>query len=123
MGRSATRPAHAASRVWAIRATHNPVYLAGSVHLLPAQDAALPPAFDRAYRDSGKLVMELDLGQLDPLQPAGWMMEHGALPAGSTLHGVLGEPRYRRVSAAAGDLGPSMQVLHRQAPRGAGVVT
>src|SRR3977135_1616288 len=108
--------AHAASPVWAIRGTHNTVYLAGSVHLLPAQDAALPPAFDRAYRDSGKLVMELDLGQLDPLQAAGWMMEHGALPAGSTLHGVLGEPRYRRVSAAAPGLGPSMQVLDSQSP-------
>ena len=45
--------AHAASPVWAIRGTHNTVYLAGSVHLLPAQDAALPPAFDRAYTDSG----------------------------------------------------------------------
>jgi uncharacterized protein YbaP (TraB family) len=86
------------------------------VHLLPAQDAALPPAFDRAYTNSGKLVMELDLGQFDPLQAAGWMMEHGALPAGSTLRGVLGEPRYTRVSAAAADLGLSMQVLDSQSP-------
>jgi len=108
--------AHAASPVWAIRGAHNTVYLAGSVHLLPAQDAALPPAFDRAYADSDKLVMELDLGQLDPLQAAGWMMEHGALPAGSTLRGVLGEPRYTRVSAAAADLGLSMEILDGQSP-------
>jgi uncharacterized protein YbaP (TraB family) len=108
--------AHAASPVWAIRGAHNTVYLAGSVHLLPAGDAALPPAFDRAYADSGKLVMELDLGQLDPLEAAGWMMEHGALPAGSTLRGVLGEPRYARVSAAAADLGLSMQLLDSQSP-------
>ena len=33
--------AHAASPVWAIRGPHNTVYLAGSVHLLPAHDAAL----------------------------------------------------------------------------------
>ena len=108
--------AHAASPVWAIRGAHNTVYLAGSVHLLPAQDAALPPAFDRAYADSDKLVMELDLGQLDPLQAAGWMMEHGALPAGTTLRGVLGEPRYTRVSAAAADLGLSMEILDGQSP-------
>jgi uncharacterized protein YbaP (TraB family) len=86
------------------------------VHLLPAQDAALPPAFERAYADSGKLVMELDLGQLDPLQVAGWMSEHGALPAGTTLRGVLGEARYTRVSAAAADLGLPMQVLDGQSP-------
>ncbi len=108
--------AHAASPVWAIRGAHNTVYLAGSVHLLPAQDAALPPAFDRAYADSDKLVMELDLGQLDPLQAAGWMMEHGALPEGTTLRGVLGEARYMRVSAAAADLGLSMEILDGQSP-------
>ncbi len=108
--------AHAAGPVWAVRGAHNTVYLAGSVHLLPAQDAALPPAFDHAYADSGKLVMELDLGQLDPLQVAGWMSEHGALPAGTTLRGVLGESRYTRVSAAAADLGLSMQVLDGQSP-------
>src|SRR2546423_7617049 len=108
--------AHAAGPVWAVRGAHNPVYLAGSVHLLPAQDAVLPSAFDRAYADSGQLVMELDLGQLDPLQVAGWMTEHGALPAGSTLRGVLGEPRYTRVSAAAADLGLSMEVLDGQSP-------
>src|ERR1700694_5906495 len=110
--------AHAASPVWAIRGAHNTVYLAGSVHLLPAGDAELPPAFDRAYADAGKLVMELDLGQLDPLQAAGWMMEHGALPAGTTLRGVLGESRYTRVSAGGAGLGPSMQLPRRQAAPG-----
>ena len=57
--------AHAASPVWAIRGAHNTVYLAGSVHLLPAEDAVLPPGFDRAYGDSGRLVMELDLSKLE----------------------------------------------------------
>src|SRR5207302_5381388 len=39
--------AHAAGPVWAVRGAHNTVYLAGSVHLLPAQDAVLPSALDR----------------------------------------------------------------------------
>src|SRR6202007_3407965 len=81
--------AHAASPVWAIRGAHNTVYLAGSVHLLPAQDAVLPQAFDRAHADSAKLVMELDLGKLDELAAAGWMLQHGALPAGERLRQVI----------------------------------
>ena len=44
----------AASPVWAVRGAHNTVYLAGSVHLLPANDAALPAAFDHAYADSAE---------------------------------------------------------------------
>jgi len=102
--------------VWAIRGTHNTLYLAGSVHLLPSQDSALPAALERAYGASAKLVMELDLANLDPLQAAGWMLGHGALPAGTTLRDVLGAPRYARVSAAASGLGLEMQLLDNQAP-------
>lgn len=108
--------AQAASPVWAIRGAHNTVYLAGSIHLLPPQDASLPPAFDRAYADSAKLVMELDLGKLDELAAAGWILQHGALPAGTRLRKVIGEERYARVSAAAADLGLTSEILDGQAP-------
>ena len=116
-GLSAPVPsAQAASPVWVIRGAHNTVYLAGSIHLLPAKDAALPPAFDRAYADSAKLVMELDLGKIDPLAAGGWVLEHGALPPGTTLRAVLGEERYTRVIAAAAELGLSAEILDGQAP-------
>ncbi len=108
--------AQAASPVWAVRGAHNTLYLAGSVHLLPSQDAALPAALDRAYGASAKLVMELDLANLDPLQAAGWMMQHGALPPGTSLHEVLGAARYTRVAAAAAGLGLEMQLIDNQAP-------
>ena len=113
--------AQAASPVWAIHGTHNTVYLGGSVHLLPPGDAALPPAFERAYADSSKLVMELDLGKLDPLEAMTWMMERGALAPGTKLRGVLGEQRYARVSSAAEELGIAMTGLDGQAPWIAGI--
>jgi uncharacterized protein YbaP (TraB family) len=108
--------AHAAGPVWAVRGQHNTVYLAGSIHVLPANDTALPPAFEHAYADSAKLVMELDLGNLDPLQAGLWMMDKGALPSGTKLRTVLGEPRYGRVAAAAASLGLTMAGLDAQAP-------
>jgi uncharacterized protein len=108
--------AHAASPVWAIRGDHNTVYLAGSVHLLKAGDSALPAAFDRAYAGSRTLVMELDLGKVDPMAAAGWMAEHGMLPEGSSLRKVIGEPRYQRVSTEATRLGVPMQMADQLAP-------
>src|SRR6185312_17284313 len=108
--------AHAASPVWAIHGDHNTVYLAGSVHLLKANDARLPSAFDQAYAGSRALVMELDLGKVDPMQAAGWMMEHGTLPEGSNLRQAIGEERYRRVSAAATRLGMPMEMANQFAP-------
>ena len=108
--------AHAASPVWAVRGTHNIVYLAGSIHMLPADDAALPAGFARAYADSARLVMELDLGKFDPMEALAWMMDHGTLPAGTTLRGVLGEQRYGRVSAAAATFGMPMAGVDSLAP-------
>jgi len=86
------------------------------MHLLPSQESTLPPAFNRAYADSARLVMELDLGTLDPLAAAEWLTEHGALPPGSSLRTVLGDQRYSRVTAAATDLGLPLEILDRQAP-------
>lgn len=112
----ASQHARAAAPVWTVRGAHGTVYLAGSVHLLPAQDAALPDAFDRAYRDSAILVMELDLGKLDPEQLAGWMQQHGTLSGDTTLRAVLGERRYARTAAAASGLGAPMSLLDTQTP-------
>jgi len=108
--------AQAGSPVWAIRGDHNTVYLAGSVHLLRASDAALPAAFDRAYAGSKVLVMEIALDKVDPLQAAGWMMEHGMLRDGATLRGTIGEERYRRVSAEAARLGVPLEALDQIEP-------
>lgn len=108
--------AQAASPVWAVRGPHNIVYLAGSIHMLPADDAALPAGFTRAYADSTKLVMELDLAKFDPMEAMTWMMDHGTLPTGTTLRGLLGEQRYGRVSGAAASLGMPMAGLDSLAP-------
>jgi hypothetical protein len=108
--------AQAASPVWAVRGSHNIVYLAGSIHMLPADDAALPAGFTRAYADSTKLVMELDLAKFDPMEAMTWMMDHGTLPAGTTLRGLLGEQRYGRVTGAAASLGMPMAGLDSLAP-------
>ena len=108
--------AHAASPVWAVRGAHNTVYLAGSIHMLPVNDATLPPGFERSYANSARLVMEMDLGKFDPMEALAWMMDHGTLPAGTTLRGVLGDQRYGRVSAAAATFGMPMAGLDSLAP-------
>jgi uncharacterized protein YbaP (TraB family) len=98
-------PLSAASPVWAVRGPRATIYLAGSVHLLKAQDAALPTGFERAYADSSCVVMEVDLGRIDGAQVAAWVERHGGLPAGETLRGVLGDPRYARLGSATTSLG------------------
>jgi uncharacterized protein YbaP (TraB family) len=116
LGLVSSLTAHAGSPVWAIHGDHNTVYLAGSVHLLKANDSRLPAAFDRAYGGSKALVMELDMSKVDQMQAASWMMEHGMLKEGTTLRATIGEDRYRRVSTEAERLGVPMEVLDMMQP-------
>ncbi|MGQ0833922.1 MAG: TraB/GumN family protein [Gammaproteobacteria bacterium] len=102
--------------VWAIEGPRNTVYLAGSVHLLRQTDATLPAAFDRAYADAETILMELDLDDFDPAQAGRWMLERGVYTDGSTLRETLGEPRHRRVAAAANELGLPIEGVQQFEP-------
>jgi uncharacterized protein len=106
----------AASPVWAVHGARATVYLAGSVHLLKAQDAQLPAGFERAYEDSQCVVMEIDLGRIAPTQISAWLERHGSLPSGERLRTVLGEPRYARLSTTAATLGAPMSTFDTQQP-------
>ena len=108
--------APAASPVWAIRGAHNTVYLAGSIHMLRATDAALPAGFGHAYQASTRVVMEIDLGALDAQEIAQTLLTHGVLPDNTSLRQVVGEARYQRVSAAATSLGLPAEAIDRAAP-------
>jgi uncharacterized protein len=108
--------AHAGSPVWAIRGDHNTVYLAGSVHLLKAEDASLPPGFDRAYKGSKAIVMELAIDKIDQMATAQWMMDNGMLKDGVTLRATIGDERYARVSKEAARLGIPMEAADMLQP-------
>jgi uncharacterized protein YbaP (TraB family) len=108
--------AHAGSPVWTIHGDHNTVYLAGSVHLLKADDSSLPPAFAHAYKGSKAIVMELAIDKVDPMETASWMLENGMLKEGTTLRGTIGDDRYSRVSMEAERLGVPMEAADMLQP-------
>src|ERR1700730_8318222 len=97
--------AQAQSPVWALKGGHNTVYLAGSVHLLKKDDAALPPAFERAYASAKSLVMEGDIDELDSPVAQALVVQKGMFGDGSTWRDSIGEARYGRVAAEAARLG------------------
>jgi uncharacterized protein YbaP (TraB family) len=108
-------PCAEAASVWAVQGAHNTVYLAASVHVLRPGDT-LPAAFDRAYVDSRALMMEIDLENLDPEAGANYVLEHGMLPAGQTLRGVVGEARYGRLEQEAARVGLPLEGLQQLEP-------
>ena len=108
--------AHADAPVWAIKGPKNTVYLAGSVHLLPASDSKLPAAFDKAYADSAALVMEIDMDDLDPMAAQGMMLENGIFAGDETLSGVIGKARFEKLEKQVDGMGIPAEALDRFQP-------
>ena len=90
--------------LWQVQGKHNTVYLLGSIHMLPASET-LPAAVDRAYADAERLVMEIDMDDLDPLASTASMMQLGLLQNGQTLQDVLGAENAEQLAAGARALG------------------
>ena len=104
--------------LWAVQGQHNTVYLLGSVHVLRPQDAGLPEAMERAYKDSERLVMEIDLddpGIADPQAMLEDVQRFAMLPAGQSLRQVLGSD-YARINARAQKAGLDLALVDQFAP-------
>lgn len=98
--------------VWAVQGRGGgTVYLAASVHALNATRSALPPAFEIAYRDAERLVMEIDFDNLDEAAIASYMATHAVFSGDDTLRTVLGPERFARVDREARALGVPLDSL------------
>lgn len=118
---SATRPAAPASNrnglIWRARGpAGGNVYIAGSMHLLRDADAALPASYQQAYGEAERLVMEIDVDDVDPAAAAAFTASHATYPPGAGLRQALGERRWSRARGAFAELGIDLETLDRLEP-------
>lgn len=101
---------------WEVAGRYNTVYLLGSVHVLHADDAALPAVADAAYADAEHLVEELDLftATAELFSPDALALQ--MLPEGRTLQQVLGPTLHERLVGVAQPLGMDTDFLARMQP-------
>lgn len=97
--------------LWQVEGSGNTVYLLGSVHLLRAEDYPLPEAYELAYVDAERLVMELDLDDLDATEIQQTMLDAGATGDGGDLRALLGEEVWASASAKAAAIGIELDNL------------
>src|ERR1044072_4948977 len=84
-------PTHHA--LWSLKGKTNTLYLLGSVHFLRPSDE-LPGVMQDAYRDAEKIIMELDMDDLDPVEAQQTAMSLGLLPEDRTLQAEVGTDAY-----------------------------
>jgi uncharacterized protein len=108
--------------VWSMKGARNTVYLAGSVHALPKDDAAFPEQLERAYRAADVIVLEVDLDDMNPLDAIKFITSHGTLPANQTLVDIVGAEPYARVSKLAASLEVPEIVIAKLEPWSAALI-
>jgi len=114
--------ARGTSSVWVMKGAKNTVYLAGSVHALPRENAELPPQLERAYAAARSVVMEVDLDDMDPLEAVQFVTSRGTLPEGETLGDVIGAEGYAKVAKLAATLEVPEAVVSKLEPWAAAMV-
>ncbi|MGI9260732.1 MAG: TraB/GumN family protein [Woeseiaceae bacterium] len=87
--------------MWQIRGDSNRIYLLGSIHLLREQDHPLPSGIYDAYNDADKIIMELDMDDMDPVEGQVLTNELGLIQDGRTLSDLLGPDLYSEAETLA----------------------
>ena len=92
------------------------MYLVGSVHLLAKDYYPLNPALESAFKDSDRLVEEVDLAEMMATENQLNMLMQGMLPAGQSLETVVSKATFDLVSKRLEGLGMPVEPLKRMKP-------
>jgi len=97
--------------IWELKGSGGSVLLLGSIHLMKKSDYPLPPAVQEAYDSSDRLLMELDIDDLDPIAAQGLIVSMGRLDDGRTLRDVMGRRDYAKASDKISAMGMDLEML------------
>ena len=105
-------PAAADPAAWLVEgASGNRVILLGSVHYLRDSDYPLPANIDAHYAAADRLVMEIDIDDLDPLQIQAAFLQAAMLPGGQELVDVLRPEVHARAVETAASVNADLALL------------
>ena len=102
--------------MWQINGSENRVYLLGSIHLLREQDHPLPTAIYSAYDDAEKIIMELDMDDMDPVAGQALTNELGLIQDGRTLSDLMGAEMYEEAAVLAAAAKVPLSLLDKSEP-------
>ncbi|HEX5766296.1 MAG TPA: TraB/GumN family protein [Woeseiaceae bacterium] len=102
--------------MWQLDGHANSVYLLGSVHLLRADDHPLPSVIDEAYEDAEKVIMELDMDDIDPVEAQSLLTELGLIHDDRSLSDLMGPEPYAEAAALASSADIPLAMLVKSEP-------
>lgn len=102
--------------LWELEAGDNRVLLMGSVHFLRPADYPLRPGLEAAFDVADRVVMEIDMGNLNPLAAQQTLAQLSIDPQGRNLAAIIGQQDFATVSSKAEALGIPMLMFEQFEP-------
>lgn len=91
--------------VWKVSAKDNVVYLLGSIHYLKPRNYPLDPAMESAFKDSKRVIFEIDLDDTKGDQAQQVMVSKAAYTDGTTLKNHVSETTYKSAEDKLKEMG------------------
>ena len=98
--------------VWKITSKDNVVYLLGSIHYLKPRNYPLDPALEAAFKDSQRVIFEIDLDDAKEEQAQHIMVSKAAYTDGTTLKNHVSETTYKLAEDKLEQLGIDITLFH-----------
>lgn len=105
-----------ADGVWKVSKGKQHFYLAGSIHLLSADDYPLPDAYLNALKNSTSLLLETDLERLSSPQGMRRLLSENTYPSGENLLQHLPEPLAKQLAQYCKEQGIALEHISRFKP-------
>jgi uncharacterized protein len=108
--------AQAKNFAWRVSGPRGAIYVVGSVHLLSKDFYPLNAALEAAYKDSDRLVEEVDIGELTGTGSQLSMLTRGMQPSSQPLDKALSASTMALLTKKAGELGLPIEALKQFKP-------
>ena len=102
--------------MWKTQGDHNQRYILGSIHLLRSSDYPIPSVIYDAYDQAERLIMEVDMDDMDPMATQAVVMQLGMNSNGETLEDILGARDYATAVSLANDIEIPLSMLAGSKP-------
>ncbi|MFQ5684752.1 MAG: TraB/GumN family protein [Candidatus Binatia bacterium] len=102
--------------LWKVQSKNNTVYVLGSVHLLKKENYPLSRTIEDAFKDTEKLVLEIDPASLEGKKSQWVMLTKGTYEKGKTLRAGVPKATYRLAGKRAEELGINIKALDKFEP-------
>lgn len=111
-----TLPAQAAGFLWQVEGGTAPLYLVGSLHVMPPRAYPLPEKFETAYREAKVIVFETDMAAVDTPELQRKFVSAGVYPEGESMQSRWSPPLIKRFTKAVNELKLPVEMFSRSRP-------